>query len=88
MQLIGRASGKVLGEKGIILVEGNPAAGWVKDRYKDQTQAVFVRTNSYSQGGTGAKEEPAAQALPLSSLLWRATERRYHIAVWNSGGAL
>ena len=41
LQLIGRASGKVLGEKGIILVEGNPAAGWVKERYKDQIEAVL-----------------------------------------------
>jgi len=37
LQLIGRASGRILGQKGIILVEGNPASGWVKDRYRDQS---------------------------------------------------
>jgi len=37
LQLLGRASGRVLGPKGILLVEGNPSAGWVKTRYKDAT---------------------------------------------------
>ena len=41
LQLIGRASGKILGKKGIILTEGNPASGWVKDRYKDQLPEVL-----------------------------------------------
>jgi PBSX family phage terminase large subunit len=35
LQLIGRASGRVLGKKGIILTEGNPGSGWAKERYKD-----------------------------------------------------
>jgi phage terminase large subunit len=38
LQLVGRASGRVLGKKGILLFEGNPSAGWCKERYKDQTK--------------------------------------------------
>ena len=41
LQLIGRASGRILGDKGIILTEGNPASGWAKDRYKTPTKELL-----------------------------------------------
>lgn len=51
LQLVGRASGRVLGRKGIILTEGNPGSGWTKERYKDQSKEVLSSKRIYFTEG-------------------------------------
>ena len=86
LQLIGRASGKVLGEKGIILVEGNPAAGWVKERYKDQAEAVLKYKRIFFLEGK-TEDNPHITKAYIKSLLESYPKfwlDRYFYGLWDN----
>jgi PBSX family phage terminase large subunit len=86
LQLIGRASGKILGEKGIILVEGNPAAGWVKERYKDQLQEVLKAKRIFFLEGK-TQDNPHITKAYIQSLLESYPKfwlDRYFYGLWDN----
>ena len=51
LQLFGRLSGKIL-PRPLLLTEGNPASGFVKERYKDQSREVLRSKGIYFLEGS------------------------------------
>jgi len=68
LQLVGRASGRVLGSKGIILCEGNPGSGWVKERYKDQTKESLQKKRIFFIEGQ-TQDNPHVTQAYIQSLI-------------------
>ena len=86
LQLIGRASGKILGNKGIILVEGNPANGWVKERYKDQTETILKSKRIFFLEGQ-TEDNPHITKEYIKSLLDNYPKfwlDRYFYGLWDN----
>lgn len=86
LQLIGRASGQVLGKKGILLVEGNPASGWVKERYKDQTQEMLNQKSIFFIEGQ-TRDNPWVTQEYIQSLIDNYPQfwlDRYLYGIWDN----
>jgi hypothetical protein len=86
LQLIGRLSGRVL-PKPLLLVEGNPSAGWVKNRYKDvpavelAKKGIFAITNGKTSDNPFITEEYIIRVRNNSPAWWAA---RYLDSEWNN----
>ncbi len=87
LQLIGRASGRILGDKGIILMEGNPAAGWAKERYEDPSRAILENKRIFAITNGETNDNPFVTEAYKKSLIDNYPKfwlDRYFYGLWDN----
>jgi phage terminase large subunit len=69
LQLLGRSSGRRLGRgKGLILTEGNPASGWVRDRYQQPSKEELKKKRIFAITDGATSDNPWITKEYISSL--------------------